>query len=34
MGIVQERILRQRIAVRRDSFLFPLEIFEQDGEVE
>jgi hypothetical protein len=34
MSIVQEGILRERIAVRGDRFLFPLEIFEQDGEVE
>ena len=34
MRIVQEGILRQGVAIRRDSLLFPLEIFEQDGEVE
>src|SRR5687768_9441056 len=32
--VAQERILRQRIAISRNGLLFPLEILEQDGEVE
>ena len=34
VGVVEQRVLRQGLAIRRDRLLLALEIFEQDPEVE
>ena len=34
MRVAQQRVLGERVAIRRDRFVFPLEILEQRGEIE